>query len=511
TYRLPVAATAEYTANRGGTVASAQSAILTTVNRVTGVYERELAVRLQLVFNDGRIIYTNATTDPYTNNSPNSLVAQNQSNLTAVLGTANFDIGHVFSTAGGGLAYVGVVCNATYKAQGETGISNPVGDAFDIDYVAHEMGHQFGGNHTFNSSQGSCAGNANPNTAYEPGSGSTIMAYAGICGSDNLQPHTDPYFHVVSYEEIENYLNTTNCGAVSSTGNNVPSVSLPALGAKTLPVNTPFKLTASGTDADGDALTYCWEEWDLAQNGAPPIFRSFLPTASPTRYFPRLSDLLAGTTTFGEALPTATRPLNFRVTVRDAHNGLQGVVGGINSSPVLALSASSAAGPFVVTVPNTAVTWAAGSTQAVTWNVANTTAAPVSSAVVNIRLSTDGGLTYPTVLVANTPNDGTENVTVPSLATSTARIMVEAADNYFFDISNTNFTISGAAAGPALTSLSPPSGTAGTTVIITGTNLTGATAVSFNGAAATFTVNSGTQITATVPTGATTGAVTVST
>ena len=510
TYRLAVAATAEYTANRGGTVASAQAAILTSVNRVTGVYERELAVRLQLVRNDGSLIYTNASTDPYTNNSPNSLVSENQSNVTAVVGTANFDIGHVFSTAGGGLAYVGVVCNATFKAAGETGIANPVGDFFDIDYVAHEMGHQFGGNHTFNSSLGSCAGNSNPGTAYEPGSGSTIMAYAGICSSDNLQAHTDPYFHVVSYEEIEAYLATTSCGAVSSTGNSVPSVSLPPSG-KTLPISTPFKLTATGTDADGDPLTFCWEEWDLAQNGAPPLFRSFLPTASPTRYFPRLSDLLAGTATTGETQPATTRPLNFRVTVRDAHNGLQGVVGGINSSSVLGLSVSAAAGPFVVTAPNTAVTWAAGSSQTVAWNVANTAAAPVSSAIVNIRLSTDGGLTYPTVLATSTPNDGAENVTVPSLATTQARIMVEAADNYFFDISNANFTISGAVAGPTLGSLGPTSGTAGTSVVLTGTNLTGATAVSFNGTAAAFAVSSGTQITATVPAGASTGNVTVTT
>ena len=254
-----MAATAEYTANRGGTVASAQAAILTTVNRVTGVYERELAVRLLLVRNDGSLIYTNATTDPYTNNSPHSLVGENQSNLTAVVGTASFDVGHVFSTAGGGLAYVGVVCHATLKAAGETGIANPVGDFFDIDYVAHEMGHQFGGNHTFDGNGGSCGGNRNPGTAYEPGSGSTIMAYAGICGGDNLQAHTDPYFHVVSYEEIESYLATTSCGAVSSTGNSVPSVSLPP-GGKTLPIGTPFKLTASGTDADGDPLTFCWEE-----------------------------------------------------------------------------------------------------------------------------------------------------------------------------------------------------------------------------------------------------------
>ena len=509
TYRLAVAATAEYTANRGGTVASAQAAILTSVNRVTGVYERELAVHLQLVRNDGSLIYTNPSTDPYTNNSPSNLLSENQANVNTVVGTSNYDIGHVFSTAGGGLAYVGVICNASLKASGETGVANPVGDAFDIDYVSHEMGHQFGGNHTFASSQGSCGGNGNASTAFEVGSGSTIMAYAGICGSDNLQPHSDPYFHVASYEEIENYLGTTSCAATAATGNSVPGVSLPAV--KTLPVSTPFKLTATGTDADGDPLTYCWEEYDLAANGTPPLFRSFLPASSPTRYFPKLSDVLNNSTAFGESLPTTTQALKFRCTVRDAHNGLQGVVGGINSSPVLALSSSATAGPFVVTAPNTAVTWSAGSTQAVTWNVANTTTAPVSSAIVNIRLSTDGGLSYPTVLVASTPNDGAENVTVPSVASTQARIMVEAADNYFYDISNTNFTISGAGAGPTISSLSPASGPVGTTVIITGSNLTGAMAVSFNGTAATFTVNSGSQITASVPAGTTTGNVTVTT
>jgi len=521
TYRLAVAATAEYTAARGGTVASAQAAIATTINRVTGVYERELAVRLLLVANNGSIIYTNPATDPYTNNSPSSLLSENQNNLAATLGLGAFDIGHVFSTGGGGLAFVGVVCSNVYKAQGETGLPNPVGDAFDIDYVAHEMGHQFGGNHTFNGTGGSCGGTRNPSTAFEPGSGSTVMAYAGICGTaDNLQPHSDAYFHVASYEEVETYLATTSCAAVSSTGNSIPSVSPPP-GGKVLPIGTPFKLTATGTDADGDPLTYCWEEYDLGSAGpptatqvagdSPPLFRSFFPTPSPTRYFPRLTDLVNNTTGIGERLPTVTRALNFRVTVRDQHNGLQGVVGGVNSSPVVALGATSTAGPFVVTAPNTAVTWAGNSTQTVTWNVANTNAAPVSCAIVNLRLSTDGGLTYPTLLAASTPNDGAETVAVPSVATTQARIMVEAADNYFFDISDANFTIAGTASGPSLASLSPASGPVGTAVTATGTNLTGATAVTFNGASVPFAVVNATTITFTVPGGALSGNVVVTT
>jgi hypothetical protein len=452
TYRLALAATSEYTAYHGGTVAAAQAAMVTSVNRVVGVYEKELDVRLVLVANNSQLIYTNAATDPYSNDDGSAMLSENQDNVDLLIGNANYDIGHVFSTGGGGIAGLGVVCAPGAKAQGVTGSPAPVSDAFDIDYVAHEMGHQFGGNHTFNSTSGSCNGNRNPSTAYEPGSGSTIMAYAGICGSSSdLQPNSDPYFHVISFEEIQAYIGTTQCAASSSTGNAAPVVTLPA-GGKVLPVGTPFRLTGNAYDQDGDALSYCWEEFDLGSSGSPtatqtannnvPLFRSFNPTASPTRYFPRLSNLVNNTVAIGERLPTVSRSLKFRLTVRDQHNGAQGIVGGINSGfSTLDLTTTSAAGPFLVTAPNTAVTWAGRSSEVVTWNVAGTTANGVNCATVNIRLSTDGGLTYPTVLLANTPNDGSESVTVPTVSTTTARIMVEATDNYFFDISNANFTI----------------------------------------------------------------------
>jgi len=475
TYRLAMAATAEYTAFHGGTVALGLAAIVTSVNRVVGVYEKELAVRFVLVDDNASLVYTDAATDPFDNdNDNNALLAQNQANTDAVIGTAAYDIGHVFSTASGGVAGLGVVCRAGRKAQGTTGTDSPIGDAFDIDYVAHEIGHQCGGSHTFDSTTGSCGGgNRSGNTAFEPGSGTTIMAYAGICGATNTQRNSDAYFHVGSYDQILAYLGSTSCAATASTGNAPPSISLPTSGL-VLPIGTPFKLTANAYDTDGDALTYNWEEYDLTPMGAAslnapqvdgvtmPLFRSFSPVASPTRYFPRLSDLTSNTTNLSERLPTVTRELRFRVTVRDQHNGPQGIIGGVNSSAIVSLSSTRAAGPFVVSAPNTAaVTWDGGSTQPVTWNVAGTNANGVNCATVNIRLSTDGGLTYPTVLLAGAPNNGSATVTVPSVATTTARIMVEAADNYFFDISNANFTITApAAACAAPTGLSVSSITA---------------------------------------------------
>ncbi|GAB2945781.1 hypothetical protein GCM10027048_08560 [Hymenobacter coalescens] len=463
TYRLAVATTGEYAAFHGGTVPQTLAAVVTSVNRVVGVYERELAVRMVLVANNDAVIYTNAATDPYTNNNGDAMLDENQANLDAVIGTANYDIGHVFSTGGGGVAYYASVCDPDDKARGVTGSNSPVADAFDIDYVAHEMGHQFSGSHTFNSTTGSCNGNRSPEAAWEPGSGSTIMAYAGICSNNNLQPNSDPFFHVGSFEEMRAFIVSTPCPVVTATGNTPPAVSGPASG-KTLPRSTPFKLTATGADADGEALTYNWEQIDRGNsasataaqtaNNNVPLFRSFVPTASPTRYFPRLSNLVAGTTAIGERLPTVTRRLTFQVTARDQHNGPLGVIGGVSSSDSVKLLVTSTAGPFVVTSPSTTLTWTGGTQQTVTWNVANTNAAPVSCATVNIRLSTDGGLTYPTLLALGVPNNGSALVAVPSVATTTARIMVEAADNYFFNISAEDFSISSPSVCSAPTILS---------------------------------------------------------
>jgi hypothetical protein len=448
TYRLAMGATAEYTAYHGGKP-QAIAAIVTTVNRVDGVYEREVAVRLVLVANNDQLVFTDTNADGYTNDDPDALLDQNQAKLDSVIGSANYDVGHVFSTGGGGLAQLAVICEAGFKAQGETGSSQPVGDPFDIDYVAHELGHQFGGNHTFNGTADFCEGNREGPAAYEPGSGSTIMAYAGICGAEDLQPHSDDYFHTKSFEEITDHITDPDggdrCGSKTSTGNTPPTVSAGV--SHTIPRQTPFTLTGSASDVNGDSLTYDWEQYDLGAetnaNSVPytdlgdgPLFRSFSPSSSPARTFPRLASILSNSVSFGETLPNTSRTLNFRLTVRDNRAG----GGGVNVAEV-AIPVTASAGPFLVTAPNTAVSWSGLGSQTVTWNVAGTTAAPVNCASVDILLSTDGGQTFPTTLAAATANDGSAAITVPNISTTTARIKVACAGNIFFDIGNSNFTI----------------------------------------------------------------------
>lgn len=479
TMRLAQSVTAEYSNYFGATSAAQVGLVLAAVNatmtRCNGVYEKDLALHLNLVANTTSVFYYTASSDPYSAASTGAGGAWNgelQSTLTSVIGEANYDVGHLFGASGGGgnAGCIGCVCTNNQKGSGYTSPADgiPQGDNFDIDYVVHEIGHQLGANHTFSMS------NEGTGVNKEPGSGITIMGYAGITSYD-AAAHSIPYYHQASIAQIQANLATKTCPVTVTIANATPVVG--TLTNYTIPRSTPFALTGSATDANaGDVLTYSWEQNDNASStqtnassrasatkASGPNWVSFEPTTSPVRYFPRLATILAGGTTTGpltggdatmvtEALSSVARTLNFRLTVRDNAPYISTAPYSVGQTQFrdMVVTVSSASGPFAVSVPNTAVSYAGNSTQTVTWAVASTTASPVSCANVKISLSTDGGQTFPTVLAASTPNDGTEALVIPNTPTTTARIKVEAVGNIFFDISNANFTITaGSSCGTA--------------------------------------------------------------
>ena len=464
TFRLALSCTGEYTSYFGGTKAQALAAMNNTMTRVNGIFENDFAARMMLIANNDDLIYTNASTDPY---SPSSQMdnwnLELMNNLSSSIGNNNFDIGHLFGRDGGGgnAGCIGCICDnnmstyvdqgvtypSGYKGSGYTSPANgiPSGDTFDIDFVAHEMGHQFGGNHTwsFEPQYGL--------KPVEPGSGSTIMGYAGVTNYD-VQKNSDPFFHALSIEQITDNIKTKTCSVNTNTGNSVPTANAGL--DYIIPKSTPFMLTGSGTDADGDQLTYIWEQMDKGTSSetgansaakesknAGPIFRSWTPSSSPVRYFPVMSSILAGALkTAGteidvEALPSVARTLNFRFTVRDNKAG-----GGGNNSDDTKLTVNPAAGPFMITSQNTAVLYIKGSSQTVTWDVAGTTANGVNTANVDILWSTDNGNTWITLLTA-TPNDGSETITIPDTLTNSGRIMIKGSNHIFFDINNANISV----------------------------------------------------------------------
>lgn len=464
TFRLALATTEEYSnfhidaagvgagSTRTDSINAVLSAIVVTMNRVNPIFERDVALTMQLVANNDQIIYleTDSGSDPYTNNNGSAMLTQNQNTLNSVIGVANYDIGHVFSTGGGGVANRASVCGAN-KAKGVTGSALPVSDSFNIDYVAHEMGHQFGANHTFNGTAGNCGnGNRNNATAVEPGSGSSLMGYAGICGpQQNVQANSEGYFHVVSIAEI--YNNITNglsqCAAVSNFAFNLNQPTVNAGNDYVIPKSTPFVLRGQGADPDGDPLTYGWEQIDNEVSGIsiPPsstqtggaVFRSFSPSLEPNRYFPNMQTLAIGGSSTWEVLPSVSRTMDFTLTVRD------NVVGeGQIASDDAQITVNDIAGPFLVTSQNTTgISWAENDTKTITWDVAGTTANGIDESHVNILLSTDGGLTFPVTLASNTPNDGVQNILVPNTSSPNVRIMVQAVANIFYAINSENISI----------------------------------------------------------------------
>ncbi|KQM49970.1 reprolysin-like metallopeptidase [Chryseobacterium sp. Leaf201] len=485
TFRLALSSTGEYTSYFGGTKANALAAMNNTMTRVNGVFEKDFAARMVLIANNDAVIYTNSSTDPYSPAAQmNNWNSQLQSTLTSVIGEANYDVGHLFGASGGGgnAGCIGCVCTNGSKGSGYTSPSDgiPSGDNFDIDYVAHELGHQFGGNHTFSNT------NEGTGVNMEPGSGSTIMGYAGITSQD-VQPHSDAFFHAISIQQITNNIKAKTCPVSTSTGNSIPTAN--AGSDYTIPKGTPFMLTGTGTDANGDALTYIWEQIDNAsssQTGASsaasatkasgPTFRSWTPTASPVRYFPRMASVLAGaTTTAGseitvEALSNVARNYNFRFTVRDNRAGGSG-----NNSDDAVITVNGTAGPFSVSSQNSAATFSGGTSQTVTWNVAGTTANGVNAANVDILWSANSGTTW-TTLLAGTPNDGSQAVTIPNVSTTTGRIMVKGSNHIFFDVNNANITVNAGSGAVDVTAPTAPALSAsGTTSTSTNLSWSGAT------------------------------------
>lgn len=442
TFRLALACTGEYATFHGGTKPLALAAMNVTMARVNGVFERDVAIRMEMVDNT-EIIFLDGATDPYTNTNGSNMLGQNQTTIDnePTIGAAGYDIGHVFSTGGGGVAILPSPCVNGDKAKGVTGLAAPVGDMFDIDFVAHEMGHQFGANHTQNNN---CQRSA---VSVEPGSASTIMGYAGIC-APNVQNNSDDYFHGENIKEMWANITTgaSQCGAQSPTGNTAPTSD--AGSDYTIPKSTPFVLRGVGADADvGNSLTYCWEQIDATPATMPPVststvgpaFRSLLPNTSPNRYMPDYATVLAGSTSSTwEVVPSVGRVMNFSLTVRDNAAG-----GASSATDNTVITVEGTAGPFLVTSQNTeGISWAVGSTQTVTWDKANTDIAPVSTANVNIWLSVDGGLTFTVPLATGVPNIGTYEISsIPDNTGPYCRVMVEGANNIFYNVNTVDFAV----------------------------------------------------------------------
>ncbi|MBS1730566.1 MAG: zinc-dependent metalloprotease [Bacteroidetes bacterium] len=453
TYRLALCVTGEFSQYfLGGVVgtddekkAIVLAQVTTDLTRANGIYERDFGITMQFVEKELSIIYLDPTTDPFTNN----FNSKTQQVCDDSIGNANYDIGHVVHKAGdnGNAGCIACVCKTGSKGSGFTMYSHPdLLDPFVVDYWTHEMGHQYGANHTFTFNNEGTGANV------EPGSGSTIMGYAGITGGTDVQPHSDDYFHAVSIGQVSNYFRTGQggCAVKTITGNTAPTAD--AGSDYTIPKSTPFMLTGVSTDVDvTDVPSYEWEQIDVYESGGSntypqqgstkgPVFRSILYSAQPTRVFPNLTTILSGALyNKWEALPAVARDLNFRFTVRDNHP-----LGGNNMSDDMIVTVTTSSGPFQITAPNTTgISWDAGTMQSVTWDVANTTSAPVSCSQVNILLSVDGGQTFPIVLASNTPNDGSQDVLVPNYDVTNARIKVESVGNIFFDINNKDITIKG--------------------------------------------------------------------
>ncbi len=449
TFRLALSCTGEYGQYfltklgipAGATDAVKKAAILGAMNasltRLNGVYEKDLSLHYNLIAETESLIFYNAATDPYaTGGGPDTA----NSGINSTLGTGatgKYDLGHLIDKKdANGAAYVGVICGSSLKAGGWTSHNIPEGATFDIDYVAHEMGHQMGAGHTYTmySSQS--------DQTVEPGSGSTIMAYTGIVGDLDVQYNSHDNYHYNSITQIKNKINGVSCGTNTSYSLPVPTVSAGA--NYIIPKMTPFVVKATTSDTNTAGYTYTFEQTDMASSGqigansicyetkpTGPNFRALAATTNPYRYFPDFNIVLAGVySTRWESLVSVARDMNFGVVLRN-NNPIEPNI----ARATMKVTVNAASGPFKVTAPAFGESLTSGSSYTVKWDVANTNAAPVSTANVAIKISKDGGQTF-TTLLASTANDGQEEVTIPAgYMTTNAYIMVEAVGNVYYAVS----------------------------------------------------------------------------
>ena len=442
TYRLAVATTGEYGVYHGGTTASALEAVVATVNRVDGIFASELAIRFQLVDDNDAVVFADPATDPFTgNDNAGTLIDESQAQIDLLIGTENYDVGHTLSTGAGGLAGLGVVCREGGKAEGVTGSSRPEGDFFDVDYVAHELGHQFAADHTWNGSNGGCGPQQRgPNSAYEPGSGSSIMSYAGLCGADNIASAVDALFHHQSFDQIIGY--TTEgigsvCGSDAVSGNTAPQVD--AGSDYVVPKQTPLVVAGSATDQEQGSLLYSWEQRDLGpqaaltdpDDGRFALFRMLDSSSSPERYLPALATVVSGALDLSERIPQVAREMTMRLTVKDGTGGVQ--------SDDIVVSVDGDSGPFEVVSPNGGEQ--VGRSKTVEWDTGFTEQAPVSASMVEIYLSTNDGVSFDQ-LIDTVDNTGSANINFPAgIQSQAARLMIKGAGNIFYDVSNSAFQL----------------------------------------------------------------------
>ena len=442
TYRLAVATTGEYGVYHGGTTASALEAVVATINRVDGIFASELAIRFQLVDDNDAVVFADPATDPFTgNDDAGTLIDESQAQIDLLIGTENYDVGHTLSTGAGGLAGLGVVCREGGKAEGVTGSSRPEGDFFDVDYVAHELGHQFAADHTWNGSNGGCGPQQRgPDSAYEPGSGSSIMSYAGLCGADNIASAVDALFHHQSFDQIIGY--TTEgigsvCGSDAVSGNTAPQVD--AGSDYVVPKQTPLVVSGSATDQEQGSLLYSWEQRDLGpqaaltdpDDGRFALFRMLDSSPSPERYLPALATVVSGTPDLSERIPQVAREMTIRLTVKDGAGGVQ--------SDDIVVSIDGDSGPFEVVSPNGGEQ--VGRSKTVEWDTGFTEQAPVSASMVEIYLSTNDGVSFDQ-LIDTVDNTGSANINFPvGIQSQDARLMIKGAGNIFYDVSDAAFQL----------------------------------------------------------------------